>query len=251
MSQEVSAEPVTSPTAQRRPVLERSLIASMAQDYGMDSGVFHSTIKATLMPQNTSNEAIGAFLVVAHKYRLNPFTREIFAFPDSKSGGIRPIVSIDGWAKLVNDHEAFDGVELADVFAEDGTFIAVEARFHRKDRKHPVVLREYLEECKRNTEPWKVWPRRMLRHKAYIQGARIAFGFSGIEDEDEYARTIEAQGVTVHHAPQTAKAVRTMDIAAAKPAEPRDPPGGAPMNGGDLTEADMAANDAKIAKGAS
>ena len=31
--------------------------------------------------------------------------------------------------------------------------------------------------------------RRMLRHKAMIQGARVAFGFSGITDEDEAAAT--------------------------------------------------------------
>jgi len=35
----------------------------------------------------------------------------------------------------------------------------------------------------------------MLRHKAYIQGARIAFGFSGIYDEDEKDRIIEAEAV--------------------------------------------------------
>ena len=38
-------------------------------------------------------------------------------------------------------------------------------------------------------------PRRMLRHKALIQGARIAFGFSGIYDEDE-ARDIGMKNVT-------------------------------------------------------
>jgi hypothetical protein len=34
-------------------------------------------------------------------------------------------------------------------------------------------------------------PKRMLRHKALIQCARVAFGFSGIFDEDE-ARDISA-----------------------------------------------------------
>ena len=41
------------------------------------------------------------------------------------------------------------------------------------------------------TEPWKRWPRRMLRHKALIQAARIAFGFAGIYDEDEGNRMAE------------------------------------------------------------
>lgn len=230
-TQEVAADPFPGAQVAPRPVQpeKRSLVATMAEEYGMDRGAFFDTIMRTLMPQNTSNEAVAAFLVVAHKYGLNPFTREIFAFPDSKSGGIRPIVSIDGWAKLVNDHPEFDGVEHEDIFADDGTFVAVEVRFHRKDRRHAVVLREYLEECKRNTEPWKQWPRRMLRHKAYIQGARLAFGFSGIEDGDEAERAIEAEATVVHRPMQTAKAVRTMDLSAARPVEPRDPPGGQAM----------------------
>lgn len=223
------AKPMPATARANGSVQRRSLIASMAEHYGMDAGAFFDTITRTLMPQNTSKEAVAAFLVVANKYGLNPFTREIYAFPDSKSGGIRPIVSIDGWAKLVNDQESCDGFELLDLFTEEGAFIGVEARFHRKDRQHAVVVREYLEECNKGTEPWKKWPRRMTRHKAYIQGARLAFGFSGIEDEDEAERVIEAQATTVHRPMQTMKAITTMDLSATKPAEPRDPPGGQAM----------------------
>jgi hypothetical protein len=35
------------------------------------------------------------------------------------------------------------------------------------------------------------WPKRMHRHKSLIQGARVAFGFAGIYDEDEAHRIIE------------------------------------------------------------
>src|SRR5205085_8745151 len=62
------------------------------------------------------------------------------------------------------------------------------ARSWRQDRDKPMVLTEYLEECQRDTEPWKKWPRRMLRHKALIQCARYAFGFAGIVDPDEAER---------------------------------------------------------------
>ncbi len=37
----------------------------------------------------------------------------------------------------------------------------------------------------------------MLRHKAFIQGARVAFGFSGIYDEDEKDRIIAAEEAVV------------------------------------------------------
>ena len=48
-------------------------------------------------------------------------------------------------------------------------------------------------ECKkRDVAPWKSHPRRMLRHKAMIQCARLAFGFAGIYDQDEAERIAEA-----------------------------------------------------------
>ena len=49
-----------------------------------------------------------------------------------------------------------------------------------------------MAECKRNTDPWRQWPNRMLRHKATIQAARYAFGFSGIADPDEAERSADA-----------------------------------------------------------
>ena len=49
-----------------------------------------------------------------------------------------------------------------------------------------------MTECKRDVAPWKSHPRRMLRHKAMIQCARLAFGFAGIYDQDEAERIAEA-----------------------------------------------------------
>src|SRR5580765_7172723 len=62
---------------------------------------------------------------------------------------------------------------------------------YRKDRSHPTRITEYLAECTRGTDPWKSHPRRMLRHKALIQCARLAFGFAGIYDHDEGERIID------------------------------------------------------------
>jgi hypothetical protein len=64
---------------------------------------------------------------------------------------------------------------------------------YRKDTGHPTVIREYLEECFRSTATWKSHTKRMLRHKTMIQGYRVAFGFSGIKDDDEGER-ITLQG---------------------------------------------------------
>lgn len=49
-----------------------------------------------------------------------------------------------------------------------------------------------MSECRRaNVGPWASHPRRMLRHKAMIQCARLAFGFGGIYDQDEAERIVE------------------------------------------------------------
>ena len=62
---------------------------------------------------------------------------------------------------------------------------------YRKDRSRPVKVTEFMDECKRGTGPWQSHPRRMLRHKAMIQCARLAFGYAGIYDQDEAERIVE------------------------------------------------------------
>lgn len=199
----------------------RSITAAMAERYGMDAKAFEQTLLATCMPKGATRENVAAFLVVAYEHRLNPFTREIFAF-EGQGGGIRPIVSVDGWSKLVNSHPKYNGMELTPLKDEEGKLAAVECKIYRKDREHPIVIQEWLSECKRDTQPWRQWPLRMLRHKAMIQGARLAFGFAGIEDEDEYERFVEATHVGSRPLTQTV----TLDVSRAVPVPPQDPPGG-------------------------
>lgn len=178
-----------------------SLISIMAEKYGLNPTMFAKTIKATCMPRvkvgdgqyrEASDEEFAALLVVANQYNLNPLTKEIYAFP-TKGGGIMPVVSIDGWISMVNAHREFDGVEFNNTLDEKGNITAIECVLYRKDRTRPTKVTEYMSECKRGTDPWTSHPKRMLRHKALIQSARIAFGFSGIMDDDE----IEAMGYKV------------------------------------------------------
>jgi phage recombination protein Bet len=165
----------------------RSVTAEVAAKYGMEAGPFEQTLRATVVPKETTREEFAAFLVVARQYGLNPILKEIYAFP-KKGGGIQPIVGVDGWANLINSHPAADGMEFADHVNDQGEVVAITCRIYRKDRTHPITATEYLAECRRDTDPWKKWPRRMLRHKAMIQAARYAFGFSGIIEPDEYDR---------------------------------------------------------------
>jgi phage recombination protein Bet len=164
-----------------------SVIDEMAARFNMDRRAFEATMRKTVMPSkdNVSDEEFVAFLSVAKEYNLNPLTKEIYAFPNR--GGITPIVSVDGWAKMINSHPQSNGFTFKDI-REGNELVAVECIIYRKDKEHPITVTEYMKECKGNSEPWKKWPARMLRHKSLIQCARYAFGFSGIYDPDEGER---------------------------------------------------------------
>lgn len=171
-----------------------SLLAKMAARYHVEPSKMLDTLKATAFKGQVTNEQMMALLIVADQYGLNPWTREIYAFPDK--GGVVPVVGVDGWARIVNEHPQMDGMEF------DGDAESCTCRIYRKDRSHPISVTEYLSECRRNTPPWNSHPRRMLRHKAMIQCARLAFGFAGIydEDEDEAQRIVRDMG-TAEEAP--------------------------------------------------
>lgn len=167
----------------------RGLATVMAERFQMEPGQFVEAIKKTVVKSEISNEQMAAFLMVAHEYNLNPLTKEIYAFP--QNGGIQPIVSVDGWMKMINSHPQFNGMQFQDSLGDDGRLLSVTCKMYRKDREHPTEATEYMAECARGTEPWKKWPRRMLRHKAAIQAARYAFSFAGIMEPDEYERMVD------------------------------------------------------------
>lgn len=203
-------------TNQVVPMTRPSLLMQMASAYSMDADKFAATIRSTCMPSKSSNEDFAAFLMVAHKHGLNPVTREIYAFP-KKGGGIQPIVGVDGWMTLINNHPEFDGIDFEDAFNDKGELVAITCKLYRKDRSRPVSVTEYMAECKRPTEPWQKWPARMLRHKAAIQAARYAFSFSGIVDPEEAERSPEVITESRVQAPPPAPAPHTETEATDEP----------------------------------
>lgn len=160
-----------------------SLASRMADRFGVDPSEMMATLKATAFKGQVSDAQMQALMIVADQYGLNPWTKEIYAFPDK--GGIVPVVGVDGWSRIINENSQFDGMDF-EQDAESCTCI-----IYRKDRSHPIKVTEWMSECKRPTQPWQSHPKRMLRHKAMIQCARLAFGYTGIYDEDEAQRIVE------------------------------------------------------------
>lgn len=198
----------------------KKLVAKFAERFSMEPAKMWQTLKATAFKQRDgsapTDEQMAALLIVADQYGLNPFTKEVYAFPD-QAGGIVPVVSVDGWTRIINQHPAMDGLEFrwSDEMAspDQGQRCPewCEVVLYRKDRTYPVAVREYLDEVYRppfkgrnnNTVkgPWQSHTKRFLRHKALIQGARVAFGFAGIYDQDEAERIIEGEAARAVAAP--------------------------------------------------
>ena len=194
--------------------MNQRLIKKFAERYSFDEGALIDTLKATAFKINdgvVTDAQMTALLIVADQYQLNPFTKEIYAFPDKKNG-IVPVVGIDGWSRIINGHSAFDGM----TFHSSEVIVTppggkpcpewMDCALYRKDRSHPIVIREYLDEVYREpfqgnrdgrsyavNGPWQSHTKRLLRHKATIQAARMAFGFVGIYDQDEAERILEGQ----------------------------------------------------------
>lgn len=193
----------------------KSLVCRIAERFGVDERKLMDTLKATAFKQRDgsapTNEQMMALLVVAEQYHLNPFTREIYAFPD-KSNGIVPVVGVDGWSRTINSHPQYDGMEF--VYSDTkvqmkGSKVEghewIECVMYRKDINRPIRVREYLDEVYREPfekqgrnnstytvdGPWQSHTKRFHRHKVMIQCSRLAFGFSGIYDQDEAERIAE------------------------------------------------------------
>lgn len=173
------------------PQASNSVLVRMANRFGVDPEKMMHTLKETAFRGNVSTEQMMALAVVADQYGLNPWTKEIYAFPD-RNNGIVPVVGVDGWSRIINSNPQFDGMDFIEGELNAKSIPSwIECRIHRKDRSHPICVKEYFDEVFRDVGPWKSHPRRMLRHKAMIQCARLAFGFVGVYDEDEAERIID------------------------------------------------------------
>lgn len=161
-------------------------ITDLAQRYGVEAEAFVNTVRAVAMPKQHSTGELISCLLVAREHGLNPLTKEIY-FMRTKSGAIQPIVSVDGWIRKANEHPEYDGAEFEVVRNADGATVAMRCSIYRKDRSRPTVVEEDLAECAAGGGPvWKSHPNRMLRNRTFCQAARLAFGFAGLMEPDEF-----------------------------------------------------------------
>lgn len=139
-----------------------------------------------------SNAELAVVSGVCAKYDLNPMVKECAAF--ISGGKLQVVLMIDGWYRIVNRQPNFDGVEFDDHIDDKGALTAITCKMYIKGRSRPVVVTEYMAECRDGkSSVWQKWPARMLRHKAYIQCARMTFGISDMIDNDEASRITQGE----------------------------------------------------------
>lgn len=143
-------------------------------------------------------------LLTAEKLNLDPLCGEIYAVEASsdpvasqnQSKGKKAIVivvSVDGWSRIINSHTQFDGMKFFESEpGHDELPLYFECTIFRKDRRVATSVREYMYEAHTGQGAWLTHPRRMLRHKAMVQCARICFGLGGVYEPDEAQRVTKA-----------------------------------------------------------
>jgi len=112
------------------------------------------------------------------EYRLNPRADELDLI-QFEEGRWQVFITVNGWAKLINAHPAFCGIEFIEASElEEGVPLWMGCAIYRTDRVKPIVVKEYFSEMKTEHVAWQQMPRRMLRHRAMQQCARLAFGIT-------------------------------------------------------------------------
>ena len=112
------------------------------------------------------------------EYRLNPRADEIDLI-QFEEGRWQVFITVNGWAKLINAHPAFCGIEFSEARElEEGVPLWMGCAIYRTDRVKPIEVKEYFTEMKTEHIAWQQMPRRMLRHRAMQQCARLAFGIT-------------------------------------------------------------------------
>lgn len=158
-----------------KPVRKDQVLNTAAKAIGMRSGELEEWL-ASYPNLSVAARAITLQLITLH--RLDPKADEI-DLVQYEAGQWQALITVNGWAKLINAQPAFCGIEFAESKEQDGSIPRwMSCTIYRTDRVKPITVKEYLIELKTEHPCWQVMPRRMLRHRAMQQCARLAFGIT-------------------------------------------------------------------------
>jgi len=133
-----------------------------------------------------SNQEIFTGLALIARYELDPFSREIYVTKDKK-GRLLTILGIDGWVRVLDRTDHYDGFEQTMEMVDDSDVIRwVETKIYSKERSHPVVYRAFASEYgKLGGYVAGVIPGHMLRLFSLRHAARLFVPLGSVVTEEE------------------------------------------------------------------
>jgi len=158
-------------TNSRGHIGQKGAAFTKAQQLGIEAEELQAWID---LQSKVPEKCVLRLLRVAQKMGLDPLMEEISSI-QYEDNHWDIYISVDAWIRLLNQDEAFTGIS----FSQSETLIDgipewMECAIYREDRAIPTTVREYLGEVKTKQPAWNEMPRRMLRHRALQQCARIA-----------------------------------------------------------------------------
>lgn len=176
-----------------------SLIQRLSGAVGLDPAKYYTAVKTTCGCDGATDEHFAMLLMVADRYSLNPVLKQLYLMPTKK--GVQVVIPVDGWVPLLTNHAGYVAHETVLIWEGEpykSKVTAAKTRIWTEQRQAlglgPFEHDELMEECWRDTGPWKSHPTRMLGHKSVIQATRRCFGIY-IMDADEASSIGEARGV--------------------------------------------------------
>jgi phage recombination protein Bet len=179
-------------------------------------------IRATVA-RDASNAELAMFLELCARYRLDPFAGQIYCAKmrseNGEGGRVQIIVGRDGFLKIAEDHEDFEGFD-SDVVRENDTFKvtrkdglpvvthdyegsdetrgaikgawAIVHRNGRRPRYFYAPLSEYKPKSDKKLKysPWSAQESVMIEKCAITTALRLAFNISGVVGEEEASRQL-------------------------------------------------------------
>jgi hypothetical protein len=193
-----TANRVLKRTVGTQPVRKDPVLIAAAKAIGMRGGELEAWLASY---PNLSVAARTITLQLITQHRLDPKADEI-DLVQYEAGQWQALITVNGWAKLINAQPAFCGIEFAESKEHDGTIPRwMSCTIYRTDRVKPITVKEYLVELKTEHPCWQMMPRRMLRHRAMQQCARLAFGITVPECKKLPANKALKDGTAKHVPP--------------------------------------------------
>lgn len=130
------------------------------------------TLKNTVA-KGATHEEFAMFRELCVGTGLDPFLKEIWFIKTGSRSQL--MVGLNGYLKIANNHQMFDGMETTTEKDESGKLISATCKVYRKDRRVPSTATVYMAEYGKSTPIWRQMPHVMLEKCAKSVAIREAF----------------------------------------------------------------------------